>query len=227
MGNGNGVRLKVVTTLHGTDVTIVGQDRSYLPITRWSIDQSDAVTAVSQYLKDVTIREFGVKRPIEVLPNFVDTKQYHPGGASPFARTLAGEDEALLVHVSNFRPVKRVGDVLAVFERVQKAMPARLLLIGDGPERSLAERLAREGGFADEDHVPRQRRRDRDDPPGRPPAAASVGRRVLRARRPRGHGLRRAGHRHREGRTARRSSRTGSTGISGRSATSRAWRRRR
>ncbi len=148
MGNGNGVRLKVVTTLHGTDVTIVGQDRSYLPITRWSIDQSDAVTAVSQYLKDVTIREFGVKRPIEVLPNFVDTKQYHPGGASPFARTLAGEDEALLVHVSNFRPVKRVGDVLAVFERVQKAMPARLLLIGDGPERSLAERLAREGGFA-------------------------------------------------------------------------------
>ncbi len=148
MGNGNGVRLKVVTTLHGTDVTIVGQDRSYLPITRWSIDQSDAVTAVSQYLKDVTIREFGVKRPIEVLPNFVDTKQYHPGGASPFARSLAGEGEALLVHVSNFRPVKRVCDVLGVFERVQKAMPARLLLIGDGPERSLAERLARDGGFA-------------------------------------------------------------------------------
>ncbi len=148
MGNGNGVRLKVVTTLHGTDVTIVGQDRSYLPITRWSIDKSDAVTAVSQYLKDVTIREFGVKRGIEVVPNFVDTKQYRPDGASPFARTLAREGEALLVHVSNFRPVKRVGDVLAVFERVQKAMPARLLLVGDGPDRSLAERLARQGGFA-------------------------------------------------------------------------------
>jgi len=148
MGNGNGGRLKVVTTLHGTDVTIVGQDRSYLPITRWSIDQSDAVTAVSQYLKDVTVREFGVKRAIEVIPNFVDTAQYRPDGASPFARTIAREGEALLVHVSNFRPVKRVRDVLAVFERVQKLMPARLLLVGDGPERSLAERLAREGGFA-------------------------------------------------------------------------------
>ncbi len=148
MGNGNGVRLKVVTTLHGTDVTIVGQDRSYLPITRWSIDQSDAVTAVSQYLKEVTVREFGVKREIEVVPNFVDAKQYRPDGASPFARALAREGEALLVHVSNFRPVKRVCDVLAVFERVQRAMPARLLLVGDGPDRSLAERLARQGGFA-------------------------------------------------------------------------------
>jgi N-acetyl-alpha-D-glucosaminyl L-malate synthase BshA len=149
MGNGNGVRLKVVTTLHGTDVTIVGQDRSYLPITRWSIDQSDAVTAVSQYLKEVTVREFGVKREIEVVPNFVDTTQYRPDGASPYARSLAHEGEALLVHVSNFRPVKRVRDVLGVFERVQKAMPARLLLVGDGPDRSLAERLARERGYAD------------------------------------------------------------------------------
>ncbi len=149
MGNGNGVRLKVVTTLHGTDVTIVGQDRSYLPITRWSIDQSDAVTAVSRYLKDVTIKEFGVRREIEVVPNFVDTRQYRPGAASPFAKSLSREGEALLVHVSNFRPVKRVRDVLGVFEHVQKAMPARLLLIGDGPDRSLAERLARDGGFAE------------------------------------------------------------------------------
>lgn len=149
MGNGNGVRLKVVTTLHGTDVTIVGQDRSYLPITRWSIDQSDAVTAVSKYLKDVTVREFGVKREIEVVPNFVDTERYRPGGGSPFARALARDGEALVVHVSNFRPVKRVRDVIGIFERVQKSVPARLLLIGDGPDRSLAERLAREGGFAD------------------------------------------------------------------------------
>ncbi len=148
MGNGNGVRLKVVTTLHGTDVTIVGQDRSYLPITRWSIERSDAVTAVSRYLKDVTVREFGVRREIEVVPNFVDTRRYRPEGASEFARSLAPAGEALLVHVSNFRPVKRVGDVLAVFERVQKAMPAHLLLVGDGPDRSLAERQARQGGFA-------------------------------------------------------------------------------
>ncbi len=149
MGNGNGVRLKVVTTLHGTDITIVGQDRSYLPITRWGIEKSDAVTAVSRYLKDVTVREFGVRRPIEVLPNFVDTRQYRPDGASPFARALSRRGEALLVHVSNFRPVKRIADVLAVFDRVRRQIPARLLLIGDGPDRSLAERLAREGGYED------------------------------------------------------------------------------
>ncbi len=149
MGTGNGVRLKVVTTLHGTDVTIVGQDRSYLPITRWSIDKSDAVTAVSKYLKDVTVREFGVRREIEVLPNFVDTARYRTGPPSPFAQSLARPGESLLVHVSNFRPVKKIRDVLGIFERVQKAVPARLLLIGDGPERSLAERLARDGGFAD------------------------------------------------------------------------------
>jgi len=82
MSTGNGVRLKVVTTLHGTDITIVGQDRSYLPITRWGIDQSNAVTAVSRYLKDVTVREFGVRRDIAVIPNFVDTKRYRPDGAS-------------------------------------------------------------------------------------------------------------------------------------------------
>jgi N-acetyl-alpha-D-glucosaminyl L-malate synthase BshA len=149
MGAGDGVRLKVVTTLHGTDITIVGQDRSYLPITRWGIEQSDAVTAVSHYLRDVTVKEFGVRRPIEVLPNFVDTRQYRPDGASAFARALATGDEALVVHVSNFRPVKRIGDVLAVFDRIRREVPARLLLIGDGPDRSLAERLARDGGFED------------------------------------------------------------------------------
>ncbi|HEY1434164.1 MAG TPA: N-acetyl-alpha-D-glucosaminyl L-malate synthase BshA [Thermoanaerobaculia bacterium] len=149
MGNGHGVRLKVVTTLHGTDVTIVGLDRSYLPITRWGIEQSDAVTAVSRYLRDVTVKEFGIARPIEVLPNFVDTALYRPDGASPFARGLAQNGEALLVHVSNFRPVKRIADVLAIFDRVRRKIPARLLLVGDGPDRSLAERLAREGGYED------------------------------------------------------------------------------
>ena len=147
-GNG-GAKLKVVTTLHGTDITIVGQDRSYLPITRWGIEQSDAVTAVSSYLRDVTVREFGVRRTIEVVPNFVDTRQYRPDGASPFAQAIARNGEALIVHVSNFRPVKRVQDVLAVFDRIRRQVPARLLLIGDGPDRSLAERLAREGGFED------------------------------------------------------------------------------
>jgi N-acetyl-alpha-D-glucosaminyl L-malate synthase BshA len=149
MGNGNGVPLKVVTTLHGTDVTIVGMDRSYLPITRWGIEKSDAVTAVSTYLRDVTVREFGIKRRIEVLPNFVDTRQYRPDGASSFAKGIAREGEALLVHVSNFRPVKRIRDVLAVFDRVRRRVPARMLLVGDGPDRSMAERLARDGGFED------------------------------------------------------------------------------
>jgi N-acetyl-alpha-D-glucosaminyl L-malate synthase BshA len=150
MSNGHaGKRLKVVTTLHGTDITIVGQDRSYLPITKWGIEQSDAVTAVSSYLRDVTVREFGVRRRIEVVPNFVDTRQYRPDGASAFAQGLARDGEALVVHVSNFRPVKKVGDVLAVFDRIRRQIPARLLLIGDGPDRSLAERLAREGGFED------------------------------------------------------------------------------
>ncbi|MEX1245114.1 MAG: N-acetyl-alpha-D-glucosaminyl L-malate synthase BshA [Thermoanaerobaculia bacterium] len=145
----NGARLRVVTTLHGTDITIVGQDRSYLPITRWGIEQSDAVTAVSRYLRDVTVKEFGVRRAIEVVPNFVDTRQYRSGNASPFARSLALPGEALLAHVSNFRPVKRIRDVLSVFDRVRRTVPSRLLLIGDGPDRSLAERLAREGGYAD------------------------------------------------------------------------------
>jgi N-acetyl-alpha-D-glucosaminyl L-malate synthase BshA len=143
------VKLKVVTTLHGTDIKIVGMDRSYLPITRWGIEKSDAVTAVSHYLREVTIADFGVRREIEVLSNFIDTRRYHPGGASSFARGLAREGEALLVHVSNFRPVKRIADVLKVFDRVRREIPARLLLIGDGPDRSLAERMAREGGFED------------------------------------------------------------------------------
>jgi N-acetyl-alpha-D-glucosaminyl L-malate synthase BshA len=149
MSAGNGVRLKVLTTLHGTDITIVGQDRSYLPITRYGIERSDAVTAVSQYLREVTLRELGVRRGIEVIPNFVDSELYRPDVVSPFARTLCRDGECILVHVSNFRPVKRIADVLGIFDRVRRETPARLLLIGDGPDRSLAERLAREGGFED------------------------------------------------------------------------------
>ena len=144
---GNGIRLKVVTTLHGTDITIVGQDRSYLPITRWGIEQSDGVTAVSDYLREVTARELSVRRDVEVIPNFVDASLYRPDGASPFARTLARETECVVLHVSNFRPVKRIADVVGIFERVRRRVPARLVLVGDGPERSLAERMVSVGGF--------------------------------------------------------------------------------
>ena len=149
MSDGNGVRLKVVTTLHGTDITIVGQDRSYLPITRWGIEQSDNVTAVSRYLTEMTVRELGVRRKVETVPNFIDPKRYRPDGASPFAKTLVRDGEACVIHVSNFRPVKRIRDVLSVFDRIRQKIPARLLLIGDGPERSMAERMARQRGFED------------------------------------------------------------------------------
>ncbi len=149
MSVGNGLRLKVVTTLHGTDITIVGQDRSYLPITRYGIEKSDAVTAVSRYLRDVTLREFGIRRKVEVIGNFVDSDLFRPGEASPYAQAFCREGECVLVHVSNFRAVKRVGDVLAIFDRVRRQVPARLLLIGDGPDRSMAERLASKGGFED------------------------------------------------------------------------------
>jgi N-acetyl-alpha-D-glucosaminyl L-malate synthase BshA len=142
-------RLKVVTTLHGTDITIVGQDRSYLPITRYGIEQSDAVTAVSRYLQEVTAREFSVRRPVEVIPNFIDAQLYRPDGASAYARSLFSPGESVIAHISNFRPVKRIADVLAVFDRIRREVPARLLLIGDGPDRSKAERQAASGGFSD------------------------------------------------------------------------------
>ncbi len=142
-------RLAVVTTLHGTDITLVGQDQSYLPITRFAIEKSDAATAVSAYLRDVTIAQFGIRREIDVVPNFVDGQRYRPDAASNWARGLRSKNESLLVHISNFRPVKRVGDVIEIFDRVQKKIPSRLLLVGDGPDRALAERLCREKGICD------------------------------------------------------------------------------
>ena len=202
-GNGGRRKLKVVTTLHGTDITIVGQDRSYLPITRWGIEKSDAVTAVSSYLRDVTVREFGVQRKIEVVPNFVDAQQYRPDGASPFAQALARDGEALIVHVSNFRPVKRVGDVLAVFDRIRREVPGAAAA-HRGRARPLARGTARARGRLRGPHdLPRQRGRRRDDPARDAPDAAALGRRVVRPRGARGDGLRRARHRHRGRRTAR------------------------
>jgi len=148
--NGSRRKLPFVTTLHGTDITLVGQDRSYLPVTRFSIEQSDGVTAISQYLKDRTIKEFDVQREIEVIYNFVNCDIYkrHENWRE-LRLKYAKEGDSLLVHLSNFRPVKRVQDVVEVFDRVNKKMPARLLMIGDGPERSRAEWMAREKGIRD------------------------------------------------------------------------------
>jgi len=141
-------KLPYVTTLHGTDITLVGADPSYLPITRFSIDQSDGVTAISQYLAQRTVEVFEVATPIRVIPNFVNCDMYHRTPEIMKHRSdWAKPDEKIVVHLSNFRPVKRIPDVIEIFDRVQKQMPARLIMIGDGPERSRAEWLAVEKGI--------------------------------------------------------------------------------
>ena len=158
--------LPFITTLHGTDITLVGLDRSYLPITRFGIEQSDGVTAISSYLRDRTREAFNIQGEIEVIRNFVNCDVYvrapskyaamRPQYAAPERPAVNGNaaqpGEKLLVHLSNFRPVKRVQDVIEVFARVARAVPARLMLIGDGPERSSAEYLALRLGVADRIH---------------------------------------------------------------------------
>jgi L-malate glycosyltransferase len=132
--------LKIVTTLHGTDITLVGQDPSYYTLTKFSIEQSDAVTAVSEYLRDETYRAFGCGHcDLRVIPNFISTADYHPPTDDSFRKRLAPKDHRVLVHVSNFRPVKRVGDVIKIFARVRQQLPATLVLVGDGPDRDAAE----------------------------------------------------------------------------------------
>lgn len=145
-------RLPFVTTLHGTDITLVGLDRSYLPITRYSIEESDGVTAISQYLRETTLKEFEIKNHIEVVYNFVNCDLYVRDADAPKRRLeYASPDEKILVHLSNFRPVKRLTDVVEIFDRVRKKIPSKLLLVGDGPDRSKAEWLAVQKGI--HDHV--------------------------------------------------------------------------
>jgi L-malate glycosyltransferase len=149
-----GRHLPFITTLHGTDITLVGLDRSYLPITRFGIEQSDGVTAISSYLRDRTREAFGIASEIEVIRNFVNCDVYvrNPELVSAMRGRYAAPDERLLVHLSNFRPVKRIQDVVEVFARVAREVPARLMLIGDGPDRSVAEYLARQHKIQDRVH---------------------------------------------------------------------------
>lgn len=141
-------KLPFVTTLHGTDITLVGQDRSYLPITRYSIMESDGVTAISEYLKERTQREFDIRNSIAVIYNFVNCDIYIRDRQTVARRAeYAQPHERILVHLSNFRPVKRITDTIEIFERVLRQTPAKLLLIGDGPDRSRAEWLAVQKGI--------------------------------------------------------------------------------
>ncbi len=138
---------KIITTLHGTDITLVGADKSYFDITRFSIESSDGITAVSQYLADETVQEFKIQKPIEVIPNFIDTSRFKPTTACCDRKQFAEPGEKLLCHISNFRPVKRVMDVIDIFERIQKKIPSRLLLIGEGPDTMLVRRAVKKNGL--------------------------------------------------------------------------------
>jgi N-acetyl-alpha-D-glucosaminyl L-malate synthase BshA len=143
-------RLKVVTTLHGTDITLVGRDPSFLPITRHSIEASDAVTAVSTFLKHEVCRTFTCDKAVEVIYNFIDPRDYTGLDSASVRSRFAQGDEKLLVHISNFRPVKRVLDVVDIFLRVRNEMPVKLLLIGAGPDLHLAEEAAHNAGAEDD-----------------------------------------------------------------------------
>ncbi|HEX6736815.1 MAG TPA: N-acetyl-alpha-D-glucosaminyl L-malate synthase BshA [Vicinamibacteria bacterium] len=140
---------KLVTTLHGTDITLVGQDRSFFEITRFGIEGSDGVTAVSEFLRRMTLEEFDIKNPIEVIPNFIDLSTCRPSRAFRDRSAFASAQEKILLHVSNFRPVKRVVDVVRIFDRVLREVPSVLLMVGEGPERASAQALARRLGIAE------------------------------------------------------------------------------
>ena len=137
-------RTRVVTTLHGTDITLVGADKSFDRVIRFALERSDAVTAVSNYLADRTQRDFSPHLPVEVIPNFVDTALVEPGPGRCARDVWAPNGEKILMHASNFRPVKRISDVVRVFAEVRRQLPAKLVLIGEGPERLFAQQLVRE-----------------------------------------------------------------------------------
>ncbi|CDT09117.1 MULTISPECIES: N-acetyl-alpha-D-glucosaminyl L-malate synthase BshA [Sphingobacterium] len=141
-----GINIPVVTTLHGTDITLVGKDKSFSPVVTFSINQSDGVTTVSQSLKDQTLTFFDIKRDIQVIPNFIDLERFSIKDRSHFKRAIAPGNERILIHTSNFRKVKNTGDVIRIFQKVNEHIPSKLLMVGDGPERTNAEELCRDLG---------------------------------------------------------------------------------
>jgi len=138
-----GKDIPFITTLHGTDITLVGRDQTYEPVVTFSINESDAITAVSNNLREETYKSFKIEKDIHVIPNFVDVQRFHKTDKEHFKKMLAPNGEHILAHVSNFRKVKRVDDVIKIFDKVRKVVPSKLLMIGDGPERQTAEELSR------------------------------------------------------------------------------------
>jgi N-acetyl-alpha-D-glucosaminyl L-malate synthase BshA len=149
----NGCNLKIITTLHGTDITLVGLEISFLPTMKFSIQKSDGVTAVSSFLKVKTISQYGIDKDIEVIPNFIDIERYRRLSnheTDCLKERFSKNGEKILVHTSNFRPLKRVDDCIRIFNEIRKKIPSKLLLIGDGPERSNSEYLAKDLGIHDD-----------------------------------------------------------------------------
>src|SRR5579862_6455588 len=142
-----GKHIPVITTLHGTDITLVGRDKTFAPVVAFSINQSDAITAVSRNLCEETYRTFKIEKDIRVIYNFVDTRRFHRKPIDAFRKVIAPNGERILLHASNFRKVKRVQDIVHIFYKVRQQIPAKLLFVGDGPERSGADTLCRELGI--------------------------------------------------------------------------------
>jgi len=144
-----GIHLPIVTTLHGTDITLVGSHPFYKPAVTFSINKSDAVTTVSKSLKEDTLRLFDIKKDISVVPNFIDLEKYNHGFTDCQRAIMAKDDEKIITHISNLRPVKRVQDVISVFYNIQKEIPAKLMFIGEGPEKEKVELRCQELGISD------------------------------------------------------------------------------
>ena len=134
----------MITTLHGTDITLVGKDPSYEPVVTFSINQSDGITAVSESLKKDTYSHFNITKDIEVIPNFIDLDRFNRQKKEHFKLAICPNDEKLIVHTSNFRKVKRIDDVIMVFSKLRELLPSKLLLVGDGPDRARIERLCKD-----------------------------------------------------------------------------------
>ena len=145
----DGINLPVITTLHGTDITLVGKDATYEPVVTFSINESDAITAVSSNLRDETYRSFNIKKEIEVIYNFVDVNRFSKKPIDAFRKAVAPGGERIIMHASNFRKIKRVDDVVRIFEYINQRVPSKLMMVGDGPERHGAEELCRELGICE------------------------------------------------------------------------------